>query len=127
MVGSGRRLLVEPNLLPDREGPSGFETSWYGHEGPLEACSAYRVPVSAFEGENVVTLTLHFRDDAGVREEVHDPIAHLLLHMAIDGVPINLDGFDAVTAEAAPFIIESALDPRVRRWPHTSGELPPTP
>ncbi|HEV8625966.1 MAG TPA: hypothetical protein VG034_16050 [Acidimicrobiia bacterium] len=108
-VDSDRRLMLEPNL------PAGgrichVETSWANHEGPLEACTGYKVPVRAFNGINVVTLTLHFTDAMGPHQTVHSFPAHFLLHMAIEGAPVDLKAVDATITEPTPLVIQSLLE-----------------
>jgi hypothetical protein len=110
-VGSDRRLMLQPNLPPDQERICHVETTWSHHEGPIEACSVYRVPVQAFDGMNVVTMTLHFVDAGGPQEKVHSFPAHFMLHMAIENlVPIDLKAVDAGTTEASPLVIENVVD-----------------
>jgi hypothetical protein len=108
-VGSDRRLLLEPNL------PAGgricrVETSWAGHEGPLDACVVFKVPVEAFNGMNVVTLTLHFTDALGPQQRVHSLPAHFMLHMAIEGAPVDLHAIDAATTKPTPLVIENLIE-----------------
>jgi hypothetical protein len=108
-VGGGRRLMLEPNR------PAGgpicrAETGWAGHEGPIEACSVYEVPVAAFHGMNVVTLTLHFTDQQGPQHRVHNFPAHFMLHMAIEGIPVDLKAIDAATTEPTPLVVETLIE-----------------
>ena len=106
----GGRLVLEPNLDPENDPICRFETHWDGHEGPAEACSAYRVPASEFE-MSVVTLTLHFVDEkSAAQEEVHNLPAHCLLHAAILGLPVDLKAVDEATTEPTPLVIEHLLD-----------------
>jgi hypothetical protein len=110
-VNSDRRLLLEPNL------PAGgkicqTETSWAGHEGPLDACTVYQVPVAALDGMDVVTLTLHFTDAFGPQQKVHSLPAHLLLHMAIEGTPVDLRAVDAMMSEPTPLVIDRLIETR---------------
>jgi hypothetical protein len=108
-VGGDRRLLLEPNV------PAGgdlchIETTWAGHEGPLDACIVFRVPMAAFDGMDVVTFTLHFVDAAGPQQKVHNAMAHVLLHAAIGGAPIDLKAVDTATTEATPLVIENLIE-----------------
>jgi hypothetical protein len=109
-VGSDRRLMLQPNLPADKERICHVETTWLHHAGPVGACSVYRVPVQAFDGMNVVTMTLHFVDARGPQEKVHSFPAHFLLHMAIEGAPIDLKTVDAATTVPSPLIIDSIID-----------------
>ena len=108
-VGSDRRLIVAPNL------PAGGyicqnETSFAGHEGPLDACTVYKVPLASLDGMNVVTLTLHFTDALGPQEKVHNVLAHGLVHAAIGGAPIDLKAVDATITEPTPLVIQSLFE-----------------
>lgn len=109
-AGSGRRVFLQPNVSPEREEVCRVETGWKNHEGPIEACTAYKAPVHEFNDVKVVTLTLHFVDAKGSKEVVHSQPAHNLLHAAILGAPINLRAVDATMTQPSPFIIESVLD-----------------
>ena len=111
-VGGDRRMLIEPNLPPDPQRVCHVETTWAGHEGPLEACSVYRVPVQHLDGMPVVTLTLHFDDAGGPRQRVHSLPAHFLLHMAIVDAPIDLTAIDRTITEPTPLVIQSIADMR---------------
>jgi hypothetical protein len=108
-VGRDRRLVVEPNV-PAGGNLCRIETSWAGHEGPLEACTVFRLPVTAFDGMDVVTLTLHFVDAAGPQQRVHNAMAHVLLHAAIGGAPIDLKAVDTATTEATPLVIQNLIE-----------------
>ena len=108
-VGSDRRIVVVPNLPPD-DYICRNETSFAGHEGPLDACTVYKVPVAAFDGMNVVTLTLHFIDAAGPQQRVHNVMAHGLVHSAIGGAPIDVKQVDATITEPTPFVIQSLIE-----------------
>jgi hypothetical protein len=108
-VGGDRRLMLEPNL------PAGgricrVETTWAGHEGPVDACIGFKVPVEAFNGMNVVALTLHFTDALGPQQRVHNLPAHFMLHMAIEGVPVDLRAIDAATTEPTPLVIDNLIE-----------------
>jgi hypothetical protein len=118
LVGTGRHLMLEPNAPPAQESICHFETSWYGSEGPVDACSVYRVPVHAFAGVNVVTFTLHFMEANRPQQRVHNDLAHLMLHMAILGAPVDLRAIDATTTVASPLVVDSAVDTRSSRPPH---------
>jgi hypothetical protein len=107
-VGSDRRLILEPNL-PAGGSICHIETRWAGHEGPLDACTVYKVPVAAFDGMNVVTLTLHFTDAMGPQEKVHNALAHGLLHAAMGGAPVDLKAVDATITEPTPLVIQSLI------------------
>jgi hypothetical protein len=109
-LGSDRRLVLRPNVPADQERICQVETSWMGHEGPVEACTAYKVPVEAFDDMKVVTLTLHFLDAGGSQEESHSLPAHALLHSAIYGAPVDLNTVDGAHTEASPLIIENLID-----------------
>jgi hypothetical protein len=109
-VGGDRKMLLEPNLPADQRRICHSETTWAGHEGPVEACSVYRVPVADFDGMNVVTLTLHFEDASGPREQIHSFPAHFLLHMAIEEAPIDLTVVDETFTEPTPLIIQNKVD-----------------
>jgi hypothetical protein len=110
-VGSDRRLMLRPNVPADQERICYAETTWAGHEGPVDACSVYKVPVEQLAGMNVVTLTLHFTDAAGRRQtRVHSLPVHFLLHMAIEGAPIDLKAVDAAITKATPLVIEHLID-----------------
>jgi hypothetical protein len=109
-VGGGRRLLLQPNLPPENDPRCQFETHWDGHEGPVEACSVYQVPAGEFDNMPVVSLTLHFVDAKGAREEVHNLLAHDMLHNVILGAPVDLKTVDAVTTEPTPLVMENVID-----------------
>jgi hypothetical protein len=109
-VGSDRRLMLQPNLPADTDAICQFETHWKGHEGPVEACSVYKVPVREFDGMNVVTLTLHFIDAGGPQEEIHNVAIHTLLHAAIEDAPIDLKAIDAATIVPTSLIMENVID-----------------
>ena len=112
LVGTGRHLMLEPNAPAAQEPICRFETSWYGSEGPVDACSVYRVPVRTFDRVNVVTFTLHFIDATGPQQRVHNDFAHFMLHMAILGAPVDLRAVDANTSVASPLVVDSAMDTR---------------
>jgi hypothetical protein len=108
-VGSDRRLMFEPNL------PSGGnichnETSFAGHEGPLDACTVYRLPLAAFDGMTVVTLTLHFTDGTGPQQRIHNLVAHGLVHAAIGGAPVDLKAVDATITEPTPLVVQRLIE-----------------
>lgn len=110
-VGSDRRLTLEPNR------PAGgkichIETTWADHEGPLDACTVYRVPVASLAGMSLVTLALHFTDATGPQQKVHNAMAHGMLHMAIGGMPIDLRAVDASMTEPTPHFIQSLIETR---------------
>lgn len=108
-VGSDRMMMLEPNRRS--EGPiCHAETTWLGNEGPMEACTVYEVPVAAFEGMNVVTLALHFTDAAGPQRKVHSFPAHFLLHMAIEGAPVDLQAVDAAITEPTPLVMQTLIE-----------------
>jgi hypothetical protein len=109
-LDGGRRLLLQPNLPADKDAVCQFETHWDGHEGPVEACSVYRVPVHEFDSMHVVSLTLHFVDATGAQGEVHNLPAHQLMHDAIVGAPVDLKTVDAATTEPTPLLIENVID-----------------
>lgn len=109
-VGGDRGMLLEPNLPAGPERICHAETTWAGHEGPIEACSVYRVPIAEFDGMNVVTLTLQFEDASGPREVIHSFPAHFLLHMAIEEAPIDLTVVDRTFTEPTPLIIQNKVD-----------------
>jgi len=108
-LDSDRRLMFAPSL-PASGNICHIETTWAGHEGPLDACTVYKLPVAAFNGMNAVTLTLHFADALGPQAKVHNAMAHGLLHMAIGGAPIDLRTVDATLTEPTPHFIESIIE-----------------
>ncbi|MGH9003399.1 MAG: hypothetical protein ACRDYV_09745, partial [Acidimicrobiia bacterium] len=110
-LGGERRLMLEPNR-PSAGPICESETTWAGHEGPIEACTAYEVPISAFEGMNVITLTLHFTDAGGPQARVHSFPAHFLLHMAIEGAPVDLQAVDGATTEPTPLVMQTLIETR---------------
>jgi hypothetical protein len=111
-VDRDRRLRLEPNL-PASGSICHSETSWPGHEGPLDACTVYKVPTEVFDDMNLVTLILHFTDAMGPQQRVHSLLAHGLLHMAIGGAPIDMRAVDATITEPTPFVVESLIETKV--------------
>ena len=111
-IGTNRRLMLTPNLPPDNEPVCYMETGWQGHEGLLQACTVYRVPIREFDGVVAVSLTLHWVDPEGPHARVHNGFAHLMLHLAIWGAPIDLAAIDHATTVASPLIVESIIDTR---------------
>jgi hypothetical protein len=103
-------MMLKPNLPADPQRICHVETSWAGHEGPVDACTVYRVPVSHFSGMRAVTLTLHFEDASGPREKIHSFPAHFLLHMAIEDAPIDLTAVDETITEPTPLVIQYTTD-----------------
>jgi hypothetical protein len=89
---------------------------------PLDACTVYKVPVAAFDGMNVVTLTLHFTDATGPQQKVHNVVAHGLVHSAIGGAPIDLKQVDATITEPTPLVIQSLIE---MKSVETSASWPP--
>lgn len=110
-LDSDRRMMLEPNR-PSAGPICESETSWAGNEGPIEACTAYEVPISALEGMNVITLTLQFIDAGGVQAKVHSFPAHFLLHMAIEGAPVDLQAVDAAITEPTPLVMQTLIETR---------------
>ena len=109
-VGGDRVMMLQPNMPAAGRRICHSETTWAGHEGPIEACSVYRVPVQEFDSMNVVTLTLHFEDAGGPRRQIHSFPAHFLLHMAIEDAPIDLTLVDKTFTEPTPLIIQNIVD-----------------
>ena len=109
-LGGGRRLMLQPSRPADNDSICRLETGWRDHEGPLEACSVYRVPVHEFDGMHVVTLTLRFLDARGSQEEAHNVPAHNMLHNVILGAPVDLKTVEAASTEPTPFVIEDVID-----------------
>lgn len=108
---TGGRLVLEPNMDPEPDAICRFETHWAGHEGPVQACSGYRVPAGQFDEMSVVTLTLRFVDGNGApQEEVHNLPAHVLLHAGIVGFPVDLKAIDEATTEPTPLVVEHLMD-----------------
>jgi hypothetical protein len=110
LVGSGRHLVLTPNGSAGEEPICRVETAWHGAEGPVDACTVYRVPAKVFQGVRVVTFTLHFVDARGAQQRVHNGFAHLMLHMAILGAPVDLRAIDANTTVASPLVVDSVID-----------------
>lgn len=111
-VDSNQRVRLRPNLPSTPDAICEFETHWAGHEGPVEACSVYRLSRRDFDGMNVITLTLHFTDARGTQEKVYNLLSHQLLHNAILGVPGDLHRVDAMGHRPTPFLVESLVDPQ---------------
>lgn len=107
-------MKLKPNLPADQQEICYFETSWAGHEGPVDACTAYRVPVAHFQGMPVVTLSLHFDDASGHREIFHSFPAHFLLHMAIEDAPIDMTAVGDSVTEGTPFAIQNDYVPHIQ-------------
>jgi hypothetical protein len=103
-------MMVKPNLPADPQRICHVETSWAGHEGPVDACTVYRIPVAHFSGMSAVTVSLHFEDAGGHREIIHSFPAHFLLHMAIEDAPIDLTVVDQATTEPTPMVIQHTTD-----------------
>jgi hypothetical protein len=107
-------MKLKPNLPSDQQRICHVETSWAGHEGPVDACTAYRAPVAHFQGMPVVTLSLHFDDASGHREIFHSFPAHFLLHMAIEGAPIDMTAVGESVTEGTPMVIQNDYVPYIQ-------------
>lgn len=101
----------EPNVDSDNP-PCRRETSFKGHEGPVQACPTFRAPVSDFGGRHVVGFVFRFTDDAGRPQvEPYSVVNHNLLHGHLQaGVPEDLSAADRAGGPD-PFFIESDVDP----------------
>lgn len=107
-------MKLKPNLPADPQEICHVETSWAGHEGPVDACTVYRAPVAYFQGMPVVTLSLHFDDASGHREIFHSFPAHFLLHMAIEDAPIDMTAVGASVTEGTPMVIQNDYFPGIQ-------------
>lgn len=101
----------EPNVDSDNP-PCRRETSFTGHEGPVEACPTFRAPVSDFGGRRVVGFVFRFVDDAGRHYvEPYSVANHSLLHGYLQaGVPDNPAAADR-PGGPDPFVLQSDVDP----------------
>ena len=98
---------ARPNLPAAGQRICQVETSWKGHEGPVEACTVYKVPYEWFSGQPVVNVSLHFDDASGHREIFHNVTAHALLRMALSGAPIPLTVPAEAGKQPTPMLVEN--------------------
>lgn len=101
----------EPNVDSDNP-PCRRETSFPGHEGPVQACPTFRAPVSDFGGRHVVGFVFRFIDDSGrPQTEPYSIVNHNLLHGYLQAGVTS----DPATADRSggpdPFVIQSDVDP----------------
>jgi hypothetical protein len=99
----------EPNVDSDNP-PCRRETSFPGHEGPVQACPTFRAPASDFADRHVVGFVFRFVDRAGRPQvEPYSAINHTLLHAHLQGgLPISMADRDG---GPDPFLVESGVDP----------------
>lgn len=100
-----------PNLDPASRPTCVEETSLENHTGPVEACVPLAVPASTFNGHPVVQVKLHWTNATGPQVENYNIPAHLLLHSAIEGTPVDLDTVDQHLTQATPVVVEYLVDP----------------
>jgi hypothetical protein len=102
---------LEPNVDSNNP-PCRRETSFEGHEGPVQACPTFRAPVSDFGGRHVVGFIFRFSDDGGgPHMEPYSVVNHTLLHGYLQaGAPEDLSAADRAGGPD-PFLIASDVDP----------------
>lgn len=88
------------------------ETSLHDHEGPVAACLIVRVPADELAPADALLVTLRFADDGGEQVERYNAAAHIALHAAIEGAPVDPATVDATLTQPTPLLAETAVDPQ---------------
>lgn len=111
-VHNGDSGTFFPNASATTSSTCQAETSLPGHQGPLEACLVFEVPVEWFPGEGVVYLSLRFTEEDQWRSVPYSSVAHALLHLAIEtGGEVTFEQADASDAVSTPFLVFEHADP----------------
>lgn len=110
-VGPSEAFQAQPNGDPAGNAVCEEETSFPGHEGPVEACQVFRIPQEEFAPASAVELELWFDLDGERYVEPYNVISHALLHGHIDGGPVTLDQADAAGGHPTPFVVAATPVP----------------
>lgn len=88
------------------------ETSLPGHEGDVGDCLVAEVPADELAPADGLLVALRFTDGDGEQVERYNAPAHIALHLAIDGAPIDPATIDATLTQPTPLLVETAVDPQ---------------